>query len=148
VSAYVVFTHIRTRDWIIDHSTSDSSWRRRVIKGSIGESLVNHMRPDPGRPFMSLDVEGVCVGHPQNCRSDAGIDHADCIFALSVEGEGFKLATCRIRRFPRKFDSVLSGMVRRLRRKTRSPDPSRAYLTGWADSPHGEKAANWLNFRA
>ena len=55
MSAYVVFTHIRTRDWIIDHSTSVNSWRRRVIKGSIGvESLVNHMRPDPGRPFMSL----------------------------------------------------------------------------------------------
>jgi hypothetical protein len=41
MSAYVVFTHIL--------------WRRRVIKGSIGvESLVNHMRPDPGRPFMRL----------------------------------------------------------------------------------------------
>jgi hypothetical protein len=41
MSAYVVFTHIL--------------WRRRVIKGSIGvESLANHMRPDPGRPFMSL----------------------------------------------------------------------------------------------
>jgi hypothetical protein len=41
MSAYVVFTHIL--------------WRRRVIKDSIGvESLVNHMRPDPGRPFMRL----------------------------------------------------------------------------------------------
>jgi len=41
MSAYVVFAHIL--------------WRRRVIKGSIGvESLANHMRPDPGEPFMRL----------------------------------------------------------------------------------------------
>jgi hypothetical protein len=53
MSAYAVFTRIRTRDWIIDHSTSVNSWRRRVVKGSFG-SLVNHMRPDPGRPFISL----------------------------------------------------------------------------------------------
>jgi hypothetical protein len=78
MSAYVVFTHIRTRDWIIDHSTSVNSRRRRVIKDSLGvESLVNHMRPRSGKTvyeFMRVSMLTIPVSRSARASSATSPD--------------------------------------------------------------------------
>jgi hypothetical protein len=64
--------------------------------------------------------------------------------SFSIEGEGFRPTTPSSVCFPEKSRSVPSGVVRRLRRKIRSPELSRAYLDTRLDSPARRR---WENGR-